>query len=63
MATYLITYDLNRPDQNYPQLYKTIEKLGKWWHHIESNWIIVCSDSTVQIRDTITNYIDFDDKL
>ena len=63
MAAFLITYDLNRPGQNYPQLYKAIERLGGWWHHIESNWIVISSDTAAQIRDTIAKYIDFNDKL
>ena len=41
MATYMIGYDLNRPGQDYPALIDAIKRLGTWWHHLDSTWIVV----------------------
>ena len=63
MKSYLITYDLNRPGQNYDSLYEAIKKLGTWWHCLDSNWIIKSNMSAVGIRDTLTPCIDQNDSL
>lgn len=36
----LITYDLNKPGQNYDELYEAIKSLGTWWHYLDSTWIV-----------------------
>ena len=38
--SYLISYDLNSPGKNYAQLYAAIQKLGSWWHCLDSTWIV-----------------------
>nr|DAM72177.1 MAG TPA: Cas system-associated protein [Caudoviricetes sp.] len=39
---YLISYDLNRPGQNYDTLYQKIKdaSTGGWCHPMDSTWII-----------------------
>ncbi len=37
---FLITYDLNKPGQNYNKLYDEIKKADTWWHYLDSTWII-----------------------
>lgn len=63
MKSYLITYDLRKPGQNYDELYKAIKDIGTWWHCLESNWIVKSNLSSVQIRDKISPHIDKNDKL
>ena len=36
----LVTYDLNRPGQDYPGLYDALKSSEWWWHHLDSTWII-----------------------
>lgn len=39
---YLISYDLNKPGQDYPELYKEIKLLGSTWcHPVDSTWFVV----------------------
>ena len=40
MATMLIGYDLNRPGQNYDDLFDEIKNLGTWWHCLDSTWLV-----------------------
>lgn len=41
----LITFDRNGLDQDRSRLHREIETAGRWWHHLESTWI-VCTDLT-----------------
>lgn len=56
-----ITYDLNKPGQDYDLVHSAIKKLGDWRHPLESYWVVdtsvtlhrayemvksVCDDST-----------------
>lgn len=34
--TYLITYDLNRPRQDYQGLYQAIKQIGHWRHALQN---------------------------
>ncbi len=63
MKSYLITYDLKSPGQNYNDLYEAIKNLGTWWHCLDSNWIIKSNSSAAKIRDALTPHIDGNDLL
>nr|WP_044347880.1 hypothetical protein [Raoultella ornithinolytica] len=62
MARYIVTYDLvNRRD--YSPLINKIKTYRSWAHPLESVWIIITNDTSEQIRDVLSSYIDGDDKL
>lgn len=64
MKTYLIGYDLNRPGQDYEDLFGAIKNVGAtWWHHLDSTWIVKANMSAVEIRDLLKQHIDADDEL
>ncbi len=63
MPTYMVGYDLNGPEKDYPDLIEAIKGYGTWWHHLDSTWIIVTDQSHVQIRDYLKRCIDQDDEL
>ncbi len=65
LASYLITYDLSKPDRNYAGLYDAIKVIsGSWAHIAESSWIVVANDQTsVAIRDRLKSVMDSNDKL
>lgn len=61
---YLITYDLNKPGQNYNSLYEAIKKIGRWWHHLDSNWLVETNNNSAsQISDILRKEIDKNDNL
>lgn len=63
MACNIISYDLDKPNRNYDELYEAIKNLGTWWHCLESVWIVDSSHSTSAIRDNLMQYLDSGDKL
>ena len=54
---YMISYDLNKPGQNYSELYKAIKNCGVWWHHLDSTL------TTNEIYNKIIKNIDKNDTL
>jgi hypothetical protein len=64
MATVLIGYDLKKPGQDYSALYEAIKKLGAWWHHLDSIWLVVGDSLTASgVRDGLQAHIDSNDEL
>ncbi|MGA5409462.1 hypothetical protein ACPCSC_19635 [Streptomyces lavendulocolor] len=59
----LISYDLNRPGQDYESLIKAIKGLGGWWHHLDSTWVVTTTSTAVQVRDTLKVHLDANDEL
>lgn len=58
---YAITYDLNRPGQNYPSLYRTIEGMGQTDHPLQNLWLVDTNLSADSIRDSLRSVIDPND--
>jgi hypothetical protein len=63
MATYIISYDLRKPGQNYEQLYEAIKSYGTWAKINESLWAIVTTSNATQVRDKLLAHIDSNDRL
>lgn len=63
MSALLITYDLNRPGQNYSDLHEAIKSLGKWWHYLDSTWIVSGTLTPSQASAKIQPTIDKNDRL
>lgn len=59
---YIITYDLNRPGQNYDELIKAI-KTYHWCKIAESAWVVTTTKKAEQIRDHLLSNIDSNDKI
>ncbi|MBX4188286.1 MAG: hypothetical protein KW793_04105 [Candidatus Doudnabacteria bacterium] len=59
----LITYDLNKPQQNYNQLYEEIKKLGSWWHYLDSTWLVDTQLSPQQVWELIAPKVDKNDSV
>jgi hypothetical protein len=64
MRTYLVTYDLMKPGQNYPLLHNAIKALSlAWWHNLESVWLIRHPGTAVDLATALRGYVDASDKL
>ena len=61
--TLCVSYDLSKPSRNYEGLIEAIKSYGTWWHHLESTWLIVTSQSPTEVRDELSQFLDSDDKL
>ena len=60
---YEISYDLNKPKQNYPKLYEAIKSFGNWCHPLDSTWFVVSSLSALDIANKLWAQMDSNDSL
>lgn len=58
-----ISYDLNKPGQDYSELYKEIKNLGSWCHPVDSTWFVETSLSASDVRDKLKSVMDGSDSL
>lgn len=63
MASYLITYDLSKPDQNYSDVIDIIKNLGDWAKLSESSYAVTSSLNSTQIYGKIKGHLDKNDQL
>jgi len=64
MKTYLITYDLLKPGQDYKLLHTAIRTLDpSVWHGLESVWVLKSTSTAIQIRDYLLHFVDSNDRL
>ena len=63
MGTLLIGYDLDKPDQDYSDLIAAIKKLGAWWHHLDSTWLVKSDLTPKEARDLLAKHIGDSDEL
>lgn len=65
--TYLVTYDLRNPRQNYKGLFEELQRSPGWWHYVghylDSTWLIVTSENAEQIYRRLATHIDKSDSL
>jgi hypothetical protein len=63
MKTYLITYDLTGPSENYEKFFDRLQTFPDWCQCLDSLWVINSNATAVEIRDRLIAYIDESDKL
>lgn len=63
MSSYIISYDLDNPGQNYEKLIDAIKNYGTYAKITESCWCIVSTDESKVIRDNLESIVDSNDKL
>jgi hypothetical protein len=63
MNTILISYDLQRPGKNYPELWNHLKSYGTWAKPVESVWLLKTSLSAAEVRDAAKLHVDANDKL
>ena len=63
MRAYIVSYDLNKPGQNYENLYEELKKSPRWWHFWDATWIIATSESPKQIWSRMKPHTDSSDNV
>jgi hypothetical protein len=63
MGTYAIGYDIHPSrGERYDKLIEAIKALGsRWWHHLDSTWLVVTNLTSAQIRDRLTATLPYND--
>ena len=60
----LISYDLKSSDKDYNPLYEGIKNnCSKWWHYMESVWIVKTDNTPNSYVDMLKDKIDKEDRL
>jgi hypothetical protein len=63
MGVFMVGYDLNSPGQKYADLGDEIKKLGAWWHHLDSTWLVTSQLIAGDIRTRLKQHLDDGDEL
>jgi hypothetical protein len=65
MAVYMIGYDIHpTKGETYDELTEAIKSVGsKWWHHLDSTWLVISNKTAAQIRDELWKHMKSDDQL
>jgi hypothetical protein len=60
---YSITYDLKTPGRDYDSLFAELKKSSKWWHYLESTWLIATEETPAKVYERLVSKISNKDRL
>lgn len=63
MNLLLVTYDLKTPGRDYASLHESIKQSTKWWHYLESTWVIATNETVREVSERLRPKIDSNDRL
>ena len=63
MTAFNITYDLTQPGRNYEGLFEAIKSTGKYWHYLDSTWIVLTQETAIQLWNRLAKKIDRNDSV
>ena len=63
MSAFSINYDLKLPGRDYSGLYEAIKATGRWWHFLDSTWIVVTNETAGEIWQRLSTHVDKNDYL
>lgn len=63
MAIYVVTHELQAPDNNYYEFYQKLKAFGGYSKRFDSFWLIDSPHSTSEIRNDLAKLIKRSDKL
>ena len=63
MRAFSINYDLKAPGRDYAGLFNAIREIGKWWHYLDSTWIVISNEEPQQIWDRLGPHVDKNDNM
>jgi hypothetical protein len=63
MSVFCVSYDLKGINRDYTPLIRALQSKGKWWHFLESTWLISTDETAVDVWNRIYSTIDKKDVL
>lgn len=60
---YLVAYDFRGSSDNYFDLFDELQKSPRWWHWIDSVWLLRTEESADEIYERLEPYLDNDISL
>lgn len=63
LKCYIVLYDLLAPAKDYAKLVNAMHEFPNWGRLTETTWAILTDKSAVEVRDTLQNYVGYNDHL
>lgn len=55
---YVVSYDLRKPGKDYIGLTEQLQNSPRWWHYLESTWLIATPESASQLYNRLRAHLD-----
>lgn len=63
MSLYMVSYDLNKPGQDYKKVTDKIESLGSWCHYLDSTYLVKSYLNFETFQKEVTSVADSTDRF
>jgi hypothetical protein len=63
MPVFQISYDLNKPGQNYERLHAEIKRTDRWTRVLESTWLVWTTETVTQLQTRLNRVIHRNNRL
>ena len=63
MRVLLVTYVLKQPFANYSGLFETLQTATKWWHYLDSTWLIATNETPKEWYNKFSRFIHKNDLI
>src|SRR5947208_3217570 len=60
---YCVSYELRVAGKNYEPLYNELKKSTRWWHYLQSTWLIQTDETAVQVWQRLVAHVDQQDSV
>lgn len=60
---YVVSYDLRKPGKDYKGLWDELKNSPRWWHYLESTWLIATSENATQVHKRLRSHLDTGDNI
>ena len=60
---YVVSYDLTKPGKDYMGLIEQLKYSPRWWHYLESTWLIATQESPSELFNRLAAHLDRNDRL
>jgi hypothetical protein len=60
---YVVCYDMKQMPEHYQKFYEELKRSYRWWHYLDSTWIVLRYDTLVEFSSKIRPLIYQTDRL
>lgn len=60
---YIVSYDLTLPTNKYKPLFEELQRSHRWFHYIANTWIVLRTDTLVELQPKLTALIFKNDRM
>jgi len=60
---YVVSYDLRKPGKDYIGLTEQLKNSPRWWHYLDSTWLIATSESVTHLYNRLAAHLDKSDSI